>query len=363
MVEYNFQTLRILVVDPSEVLRSLLGTVLKGLGVGEVILCEDGASAIERLERESVDIVISEWMMEPLDGLMLLRWIRRHKDSPNRFLPFLMACAQLDKKRIAQAINMGANDLMAKPFTAAGLNRSLIALIERNPLFVRTKAYFGPDRRRKRVDFDGMERREIDEAGGEGGEEAWNAETPDIRFYRLPPVLRTRAMAKSPTANMADEEALIKAERDIKKWDEDYADWALTRVRLLWREYEAASKITGESDETAIPMKRIALIAREVGKEAEIFDYPLLADFARSLLSASHHTLGLSGKHMELVKTHIKAMEAVAKAKLTGDGGDAGREIVRALKEANRKVMGEPAKPPAPPQAAMKPTRSAAAAK
>lgn len=76
-------------------MRSLLINCLKLLGVGKVLVAEDGGAAIKIIKlvktdpvkagAMEIDIVFSNWQMAPVDGLMLLRWIRRHKESPNRF--------------------------------------------------------------------------------------------------------------------------------------------------------------------------------------------------------------------------------------------------------------------------------------
>ncbi|RMF75823.1 MAG: response regulator, partial [Alphaproteobacteria bacterium] len=87
MADYDFERLSVLVVDDSLFLRSLLVNSLRILGVGQVHAVEHGGEAIEFLRRvktepmkvgvQEVDIVLSNWQMSPVDGMMLLRFIRR----------------------------------------------------------------------------------------------------------------------------------------------------------------------------------------------------------------------------------------------------------------------------------------------
>ena len=155
----NLERLSVLFVDDSPFIRTLVISSLKIAGVGQVNSARDGGSAIELIKKvksdpmragvQSIDLVISNWDMSPVDGSMLLRWLRRHKDSPDRFMPFLMLTAYTEKERVEEARNLGANEVMTKPFTIRTLAEKLTLTINRNRQFVHTKDYFGPDRRRQ----------------------------------------------------------------------------------------------------------------------------------------------------------------------------------------------------------------------
>ncbi|MCH8685485.1 response regulator [Pedomonas mirosovicensis] len=165
----DLQRLSVLVVEDSPFIRSLLIQSLKVLGVGQVLSAEHGGRAIELIQQVhqdpvragamSVDLILSNWQMSPVDGAMLLRWVRRHKDSPDRFVPFLMVTAYSDRARVEEARNLGAHDVLTKPFTIRALGEKLTSIINKNRQFVHTKDYFGPDRRRQSLPFDGPDRR------------------------------------------------------------------------------------------------------------------------------------------------------------------------------------------------------------
>jgi len=169
----DLQRLSVLVVEDSQFIRSILSHSLKTLGVGQVSLAEDGSRAIEFLQLVakdpmragvmSVDLVISNWDMSPVDGIMLLKWIRRHKDSPDRFLPFLMLTAFTERVRVEEARDLGAHEVLSKPFTLNALSEKLMGVISRSRQFIHTKDFFGPDRRRQATDYRGAERRLLNE--------------------------------------------------------------------------------------------------------------------------------------------------------------------------------------------------------
>jgi DNA-binding response OmpR family regulator len=165
----DLQRLSILVVEDSMFIRSIVANSLKVMGVGQVSMVEDGGRAIDFLQLvknepmragvQSVDIVISNWEMSPVDGLMLLRWIRRHKDSPDRYMPFMFLTGFTDFHHIREARDLGAHEIMTKPFTMRTLAEKINGLIQRNRQFIHNKDYFGPDRRRQALPYAGAERR------------------------------------------------------------------------------------------------------------------------------------------------------------------------------------------------------------
>lgn len=162
-----------LVVEDSTFVRSLLVACLNALGVRQVKIAEDGGDAIEFLKLQksdpmkagvlSIDIVISNWQMSPVDGLILLRWIRRHADSPNRFVPFIMLSGHSAPNKVAEARDAGVTEFVTKPFSVAMLAQKLQMVVERPRQFVHTSTYFGPDRRRRSETFSDNERRLLTE--------------------------------------------------------------------------------------------------------------------------------------------------------------------------------------------------------
>jgi len=171
MAEYDFERLNILVAEDSLFIRSLLINSLRILNVGGVHAVEDGGEAIEFIKKvkedpaaagtQEIDVILSNWEMSPVNGMILLRWIRRHKESPNRFIPFIMITGYSEPERVQEARDMGVTEVLAKPFTIRAIGEKLISIIERNRQFVHTRSYFGPDRRRQDLPIDFEDRRKL----------------------------------------------------------------------------------------------------------------------------------------------------------------------------------------------------------
>jgi DNA-binding response OmpR family regulator len=119
----------------------------------------DGEHAIAKVRDFNIDLIIADWVMEPTDGLHLVKWVRTSPDSPDNFLPIIMVTGHTEKARITTARDAGINEFMAKPVSAKALYRRMVSVIEHPRQFVRTKNYFGPERRRKVEKFSGEDRR------------------------------------------------------------------------------------------------------------------------------------------------------------------------------------------------------------
>ncbi|MBC8242019.1 MAG: response regulator [Alphaproteobacteria bacterium] len=174
MADYNFGLFSCLVVDDSSYLRTLISSSLRAIGVGNIKTADDGGQAIEFLQTvrddpmkagmQHVDMIFSNWQMNPVDGMMLLRWVRRHKESPNRFVPFVMVTGYADREKVREARAMGVTEMLAKPFSVVNLAQRLLQVVDRPRKFVHTAEYFGPDRRRTQREIPpGKDRRKINE--------------------------------------------------------------------------------------------------------------------------------------------------------------------------------------------------------
>lgn len=104
--------MRVLVVEDDPVSRRIVTATLEGLG-HEAVVAEDGQHAWEWLACESVDVVITDWMMPRVDGLELTRRMRRR--ARERYTWILLLTARRGKASFLDAMEAGADDFMSKP--------------------------------------------------------------------------------------------------------------------------------------------------------------------------------------------------------------------------------------------------------
>jgi two-component system chemotaxis response regulator CheY len=102
----------ILVVDDSAVMRHLNSAVLEEGGY-QVLLAGDGQAALEQLAGKSVDLVLTDWTMVPMDGCELTRRLRALPDSAG--LPILVLSTLSNEASKADARQAGATGWLCKP--------------------------------------------------------------------------------------------------------------------------------------------------------------------------------------------------------------------------------------------------------
>src|SRR5712691_1926703 len=89
MVRIDFNRLRFLVIDDNAHMRRILRTLLHGFGTREVYEAEDGAAGLEAFTHYSPDIVITDWAMPIFDGLELTQMIRQPGANANPYVPII----------------------------------------------------------------------------------------------------------------------------------------------------------------------------------------------------------------------------------------------------------------------------------
>jgi len=165
MFRIDFNRLRFLVVDDNAHMRRILRTLLHGFGAREVYEAEDGASGLESFSHFMPDIVIADWVMPIFDGLELAQMIRQPGANANPYVPIIMLTGHSDKKRVMIARDAGVTEFLAKPISAKSLYVRILNVVVKPRPFVKTKTYFGPDRRRTvNPNYGGLERRKAAKA-------------------------------------------------------------------------------------------------------------------------------------------------------------------------------------------------------
>jgi two-component system response regulator PilR (NtrC family) len=102
---------RVLVVDDEEGIRELLTDYLNKFGY-EVVCAADGQEAVREYTKGHFDIVLSDFVMSPMDGLELLAEIR--KMDPDATFIMITGYPSIDSAM--EAMKMGARDYITKPF-------------------------------------------------------------------------------------------------------------------------------------------------------------------------------------------------------------------------------------------------------
>ncbi|MDY6891966.1 MAG: response regulator [Pseudomonadota bacterium] len=125
---YDVEHLRVLIVDDSRMARRMIHRVLHNLGITHLLEAANGHEAIELLQRENVDLVVTDYNMPEVNGVELAEFIR-HSDLHSH-LPILMVTSEADAARLSQVKHAGINALTDKPFEPETVKRLLVRLLD-----------------------------------------------------------------------------------------------------------------------------------------------------------------------------------------------------------------------------------------
>jgi two-component system chemotaxis response regulator CheY len=117
----------ILIVDDYKTMLRIVRNLLKQLGFDNVEEATDGSSALAKLRDKPYGLVISDWNMEPMTGIQLLREVRA--DAKLKALPFIMVTAESKSENVIVAKEAGVSNYIVKPFNAATLKQKLTTVL------------------------------------------------------------------------------------------------------------------------------------------------------------------------------------------------------------------------------------------
>ncbi|NQV47692.1 MAG: response regulator [Rhodospirillaceae bacterium] len=119
--------MKVLIVDDYNTMLRILRNLLKQLHFENVEDATDGTMALEKLRGDKFGLVISDWNMEPMTGIELLRDVR--KDDTLKHLPFIMITAESKSENVIAAKEAGVSNYIVKPFNAETLKSKLVSVL------------------------------------------------------------------------------------------------------------------------------------------------------------------------------------------------------------------------------------------
>jgi two-component system chemotaxis response regulator CheY len=129
----------------------LLRSILEALSVSQVHEASNGVAALNDNKLMMPDVIITDMMMGPVNGLEFTRMLRDDLIHPANRVPVLLITGYSEKQHVEAARDAGVMELLAKPVTVKGVGARLNSLLASPRPFVRTQTFTGPDRRRREV--------------------------------------------------------------------------------------------------------------------------------------------------------------------------------------------------------------------
>lgn len=119
----------ILIVDDYSTMLRIVKGLLNQIGFKNIIEASNGKEAYEKLiaSQASIKLIISDWNMEPVSGIELLKRVRANDNY--KTVPFIMVTAESKLENVMAAKDAGASNYIVKPFNAITLKQKLSAVL------------------------------------------------------------------------------------------------------------------------------------------------------------------------------------------------------------------------------------------
>lgn len=121
------KNMHILVVDDYNTMRRIIRNLLRQLGFEHTEEAASGPEALTKLHERQYGLIISDWNMEPMTGLDLLKQVRA--DAKLKNMPFIMVTAESKPENVIAAKQAGVSNYVVKPFNAETLKTKMVAVI------------------------------------------------------------------------------------------------------------------------------------------------------------------------------------------------------------------------------------------
>ena len=120
----------ILLVDDYEIIRTILERILQQLGYQNLCMAVDGLEALNLLRSQPIDLVNTDYHMPEMDGISLFQSMQQ--DPALARIPVLLISGVPTEKFATQALAMGIQSTLNKPFRAEQLDQEIQSLLTRS---------------------------------------------------------------------------------------------------------------------------------------------------------------------------------------------------------------------------------------
>jgi CheY-like chemotaxis protein len=351
LTQYDFSRCSILLVEDDINVRNAFESLLNSFKFGQIETTSNGEEAIEYLKKlkqeyhPGPDIIISNLVMAPIDGLLLLRWIRRSNDCPNRMVPFLMISGATSRDNVNSSRDLGANEFIASPFSPTSVYEQILKIIDYPRQFVTSHYYFGPDRRRSINDTGTAELERRKKSDDDviiiysSDKKIIQGTRNSVYYWRLQNILRSKVAGgpiKPEVKGEIPSDLIENAEKQLAEETLKFKSWCLEYLSEL---SGFCTNALAETDNRSQHFSNINRLAMKLRGQGSTFGYPLISTISTMLYDVTAEGCRVDDKSVEAAEFHIETMRAVIRSDITGDGGETGRHLVEELKTHLKEIL------------------------
>jgi two-component system chemotaxis response regulator CheY len=307
--------LKVLVADRDHRTASLVQRVLFSFGFRTLDVTTSGESVLSLLRSRPYDIIITEWNMQPVDGLALVNAIRTAKDDQRipRDIPIIMLTARADKDSVIAARDAGITEFLAKPFSAHTLSHRIIQIVDNPRVFVESTTYTGPDRRRRGNPPPGvLERRGT-------GNSRLSAPNESLKLL----------LGGSSAAEILNDWAIAAAQAHLMEAEDSFIEWAredIAKLEIAFRELRA-------DPGNILALNDLIDCAYAIKSQAGVFGYPLGGEVAGLLLNYLDQRRSISPERLIVLEKHIDTVRLIFRDNIKDTGQTIALDMLQSLKK------------------------------
>lgn len=143
----EYSHLKIVLIESHPEIRVLLRSQLFMFSDADILEAGDSTEGLAIIRKTQPKIVVTSLNLDPYDGIELTRVLRQSADSPHPYVPIVLLLPESAQNRISEARDAGVNAILLSPVSVQNLQTHINEILMHPRPFIRTRTYFGPDRR------------------------------------------------------------------------------------------------------------------------------------------------------------------------------------------------------------------------
>jgi two-component system chemotaxis response regulator CheY len=325
----------ILIADHDLLMADVLKETLRHMGLSNITHVRSGREAINSLTRKHVDIIITEWEMSPMDGLTLIKSLRKSEDAYFAMMPAIMLTARAEMIDVVEARDIGTTEFLVKPFTLKTLFERLEHIIDFPRDFIVSNAYIGPDRRRIKRNIAIEDRRKIFPIII--SEPRKMPSKVSISPHKITPShsLRKKLGIIEGLSAIITPEILAKAQAQISAFEDEGLKWIQQDSEKIEQSIQAFYK--GDHINALNDIKEALL---SIKSHSGMFDFMLAANLSFSFYRFMRNKFIIGcDQHLLIARKHMEVLKILLSRQIKGLGEEIEQQLVEGLSLLTEKLQ------------------------
>ena len=124
----DYMNYTVCVVEDGKVSRTMTLEMLKKVRLNKLVASTNGQIALDKLEAQEADLIISDWHMPVMGGLEFYKAVK--KEETLKDIPFLMVTVEDSKEKVIEALKLGIRDYIVKPLQKSSFEAKVKTLLK-----------------------------------------------------------------------------------------------------------------------------------------------------------------------------------------------------------------------------------------